>query len=177
MRDLPEDTGEFQILTGSVKWFDTTKGYGFILSDDGGPDILLHANALRKTGRSSVSDGSRMTVAVSNAARGMQVAKVLSVEVPERDNRPPIPDLDVPEFDELESLTLYPARVKWFDTAKGIGFANIFGEPEDIFIHIDVLRFSGFSGLTIGEAICIRCIDGPRGRMVAQVTTWDGAAA
>ncbi len=34
-------------VRGKVKWFDAAKGYGFILADDGGPDILLHANVLR----------------------------------------------------------------------------------------------------------------------------------
>jgi CspA family cold shock protein len=42
-------------VRGKVKWCDATKGYGFILADDGGPDILLHANVLRNFGQSSIA--------------------------------------------------------------------------------------------------------------------------
>ncbi|MCL4163625.1 UNVERIFIED_CONTAM: hypothetical protein GTU68_063429, partial [Idotea baltica] len=61
------------------------------------------------------------------------------------------------------------ARVKWFDKAKGFGFANVFGNSEDVFVHMDVLRQFGLSDLAPGEAIAMRVIDGKRGRMAAEV--------
>ncbi len=61
----------------------------------------------------------------------------------------------------------------WFDKVKGFGFANVFGNPEDVFIHIEVLRRSGLSELQPGEAICLRVVHGQRGCMAAQVTSWD----
>ena len=45
-------------LKGTVKWFDTTKGFGFLLVDDDKGDVLLHANVLRNFGRGSVVEGS-----------------------------------------------------------------------------------------------------------------------
>ncbi len=75
------------------------------------------------------------------------------------------------------ALPLEPARVKWFDKGKGFGFANVWGKPEDVFIHIEVLRRSGFADLAAGEAVCLRVIDGRRGRMAAQVVAWDMALA
>ena len=59
---------------------------------------------------------------------------------------------------------------------KGFGFANVFGRIEDVFIHVEVLRVSGFADLQAGEAVCLRIVDGKRGRMAMQVVTWESAA-
>ncbi len=67
-------------------------------------------------------------------------------------------------------------RVKWFDKAKGFGFANVFGSDEDIFVHVEVLRRSGLADLQPGEALALRVIEGKRGRMASQVISWDAAA-
>ena len=63
--------------------------------------------------------------------------------------------------------------MKWFDKGKGFGFANVFGNPQDVFIHVEVLRRSGLSDLQAGEAICLSAQDGKRGRMAVLVKTWD----
>ena len=76
---------------------------------------------------------------------------------------------------EIEALAIEPARVKWFDKAKGFGFANVFGRAEDVFVHIEVLRMSGFADLAAGEAVGLRIIEGKRGRMAAQVLSWEAA--
>ena len=171
---MTEDAGLTRV-TGLVKWFDATKGYGFIVNDEGGEDILLHANVLRNFGRSSVADQSSVVVMVQATKRGTQAAEVVSIEPPATDGHPPIADLAPEVIEHMESLPLRPARVKWFDKSKGFGFANIFGHPEDVFIHIEVVRHSGFADLAIGEAICLRVIEGPRGLMAAQVNSWDNA--
>ena len=65
--------------------------------------------------------------------------------------------------------------MKWFDKGKGFGFANVFGRAEDVFIHIEVLRLSGFADLQPGEAVGLRIVEGKRGRMATQVTSWEAA--
>ncbi|TGN62117.1 cold shock domain-containing protein [Paracoccus liaowanqingii] len=167
------DDDSLKLVTGLVKWFDPSKGYGFILDEDGGTDILLHSNVLRNFGRSSVADQSRVRVMVQQTRRGVQAAEVIAIEPPASDGQPPIADLDIEIIEHLDSLPLRPARVKWFDKSKGFGFANIFGHSDDVFIHIEVLRHSGFADLAIGEAICIRVVEGPRGLMAAQISAWD----
>jgi CspA family cold shock protein len=74
---------------------------------------------------------------------------------------------------DLAAVPLVAARVKWFDRIKGFGFANVWGQPEDVFIHAEVLRRSGLSEMTPGEAVGIRVIEGRRGLMAAEVTAWD----
>lgn len=161
-------------VSGQVKWFDPAKGFGFVVADDGGPDILLHANVLRNFGQSSVADGAHITLTVQETARGSQAVEVLAITPPE-DTSPLMMEDFGPSATEGLDAPLVPARVKWFDKGKGFGFANVFGKHEDIFIHVEVLRRSGLADLQPGEAVGLRVIDGKRGQMAAQVTAWDAA--
>ena len=162
-------------VIGHVKWFDPGKGFGFVVSDSGGPDILLHANVLRNFGQSSVADGAGIEISVQNTDRGVQALAVHRISPPENDGALALEDLNEISHDLEADLPMEPARVKWFDKAKGFGFANIFGSDEDIFVHIEVLRRSGFADLQPGEAICLKVIDGKRGRMASFVASWDRA--
>lgn len=163
-------------LRGRVKWFDPIKGFGFIVADIGGPDILLHANVLRNFGQGSVADGAEIEVLAQVTARGVQATEVLEIE-------PVVPvitvqagDVSEEELAALADRPVEPARVKWFDKVKGFGFANVFARAEDVFIHIEVLRQSGLADLQAGEAVGLRIVEGRRGRMAVQVLAWDVAA-
>ncbi len=162
-------------LFGHVKWFDPAKGFGFVVADDGGPDILLHANVLRNFGQSTIADGTHIELTVQKTDRGVQAIEVLSVQPMAESATPGLSDLAEIDPDILKTRPLEPARVKWFDKSKGFGFANIFSETEDIFVHIEVLRQSGLADLAPGEAVCLRVIDGKRGRMATEVLLWDAA--
>lgn len=161
-------------VAGQVKWFDPTKGFGFVVPNLGGADILLHANVLRNFGQSSVADGSRILLTIQETARGVQAVEVISIEPPEDDGSPALSDLpeDAEDF-ALSDVPFEPSRVKWFDKTKGFGFANVFGRSEDVFVHIEVLRRSGLADLQPGEAVAMRVVDGARGRMAAHVAAWD----
>lgn len=173
MDEMEEDQPR---ITGTVKWFDPGKGFGFVVADTGGPDILLHANVLRNFGQSSVADAAGIEVRIQKTDRGIQAVEVLRIDPPDS---APIGEEVEPEagFEEVVDLSvpLEPARVKWFDKAKGFGFANVFGRPEDVFLHIEVLRRSGLADLQPGEAVSLRVTDGKRGRMATQVTSWESA--
>jgi CspA family cold shock protein len=165
-----------QRVTGLVKWFDPAKGFGFVVADQGGSDILLHANVLRNFGQGSVVDGSVIEIAVQDTQRGLQATEVLSITPPEVETAVPLKDMAEFSPEDIAERAIEPARVKWFDKAKGFGFANIFGNNDDVFIHVEVLRRSGLSDLQSGEAIGLRLVDGERGRMAIEVVGWEVAA-
>ena len=158
MPELSEDTNR---ITGTVKWFDPVKGFGFIVADQGGPDILLHVNVLRNFGQST--------------DRGVQAVEVLAITPPAHDSSSTLADIADLDPATISDAPLEPARVKWFDKGKGFGFANVFGRPEDVFLHVEVLRRSGLSDLQPGEALALRVIDGKRGQMASEVLAWEAA--
>ena len=82
-------------------------------------------------------------------------------------------DIENVDDEEVAQLPLEAARVKWFDKAKGFGFANVWGSSEDMFLHVEILRRSGLADLQAGEAIVSRVILGKRGKMVAEVCSWE----
>jgi cold shock protein len=170
---MSEEELELQTLQGRVKWFDPSKGFGFVVSPEHSGDILLHANVLRNFGQGSVADGAAITVKVQQTQRGVQAVEVLKIEPPEGSPLPLNEEENLVTAEELALLPLEPARVKWFDKGKGFGFANVFGRPEDVFVHVEVLRHSGFADLAAGEAVCLRIVEGKRGRMAVQVVSWE----
>lgn len=174
-KTLEQQVQDVRKVAGKVKWFDPVKGFGFVVADEGGPDILLHANVLRNFGQSSVADGARIEIDVQDTSRGVQATQVLRVAPPDAPEGAPLADFEHLDPSVMEAAELEPARVKWFDKAKGFGFANVFGKSEDVFIHIEVLRRSGLSDLQPGEALAIRVVEGKRGRMAMEVNAWENA--
>lgn len=172
---MTDEEEVMQLVHGRVKWFDPSKGFGFIVSDQTDADILLHANVLRNFGQGSVADGAGIEVRIQRTQRGVQAVEVLRIDPPEGVVLPFGEDAAQMVSSDILSLELESARVKWFDKGKGFGFANVFGRPEDVFVHAEVLRVSGFADLTAGEAVALRIIDGRRGRMAVQVVSWEAA--
>ena len=164
-----------QEVHGRVKWFDPSKGFGFIVSDETEADILLHANVLRNYGQGSVADGAGIVVRVQQTLRGVQAVEVVRIDPPEGVVFPLADEAGQMVGADILALQMEPARVKWFDKGKGFGFANVFGRAEDVFIHAEVLRVSGFADLAAGEAVALRIIEGRRGRMAVQVSSWEAA--
>lgn len=158
---------------GNVKWFDPVKGFGFVVADEGGPDILLHVNVLRNFGQSSVADGSRIEILAQATDRGVQAVEVLKIEPPEASDGDALADFSEIDPEVMAAAKLEAARVKWFDKGKGFGFANVFGRADDVFVHIEVLRRSGLADLQAGEAVALKVVDGKRGRMATEVRSWE----
>jgi cold shock protein len=157
------------IVRGRVKWFDIAKGYGFIVADDQDGDILLHSNVLKVFGFTSVAEGAEIVVEVQKTERGRQAVEVVDI-LPSPEAAPPA------DVDSADVAGLEPARVKWFDRGKGFGFVNIFGKPEDVFLHMEVLRQFGYGEVTAGDVLAVRVSVGARGPMVHEVRSWDYVA-
>jgi CspA family cold shock protein len=154
------------LVRGHVKWFDTTKGYGFVVTADGEGDILLHGNVLRVFGFTSVAEGAEIVLRVQTTERGRQAVEVIDI-LPS----PPTSPTEKPEGEAAGPLQ--PARVKWFDRVKGFGFVNVYGRPEDVFLHMETLRQYGYGEVIAGDVLAVRVTKGPRGPMVYEVRSWD----
>ena len=162
-------------LCGVVKWFDPSKGFGFIVADGTTDDTLLQANVLRNFGQSSVAYNARIEFTAQDTIKGVQATNVLSIKPPET-NTASLEDFENVNATELISLPLEAARVTCFDKAKGFVFAKIWQESEDVFVHVEILRLSGLADLQAGEAVAIRVISGKRGKMAAEVCSWESVS-
>ncbi len=108
---------------GHVKWFDIDKGFGFLVLEDGGGDVLLHANVLKNFGRTSVSEDTKIEFEFLETDKGIQVSKIYNILNSEDIKNTNENDHFVNKINDFD---FHPARVKWFNKSKGFGFANIF---------------------------------------------------
>ena len=173
MDDLSEQPGVE--IAGHVKWFDPEKAYGFMVPEEGpaSGDVMVHLSVLRGAGFSTVAEGARIVCEAARGEKGWQAIRIISVD--EDAAAPPSADAAEaePTGDDVAGGALVPSRVKWFDKVKGFGFVNMHGDAADVFVHMEVLRRYGLPDLDPGEAVLVRAVEGPRGRMAAEVRPWD----
>ncbi|SMO79674.1 cold-shock protein [Paracoccus laeviglucosivorans] len=67
------------MANGTVKWFNATKGYGFIAPADGGKDVFLHISAVERAGLQSVADGQAVTFDIEAGRDGRESARNLAL--------------------------------------------------------------------------------------------------
>jgi CspA family cold shock protein len=166
-----ESLPEGQQCTGRVKWFDATRGFGFLVSDDCEGDILVHFSVLKEHGRRSLPEGATVECIAEHQDRGFQARKILSIDLSTALPMPVRPVQSSGERADRRALAdaagdYEPVEVKWFNRVKGYGFLNRAGEGEegeDIFVHMETVRQSQIVDLQPGQQLEARIAEGRKG--------------
>lgn len=180
---------------GKVKWFNATKGFGFITMDNGG-DAFCHASALQAAGHAELPPGASIVCDLADSARGLQVVAVHSVDLStaEAPSRGPRREFgggggrfgggdrfggDRGGFggggggggyrDSGPSGPMVEGKVKFFNDQKGFGFVMSDGGSGDIYLHASALRRSGISAVEPDQRIRYSTRQGNKGVEVDKV--------
>ncbi len=143
--------------SGKVKWYDTTKGYGFIVTNDG-LEVLLHRSVLGPAQLAIIADGSTVEFECAERTSGrLVVTCVYSVSEPPR----------ISQASGTGQAPSQPLRssglVKWFSRPKGFGFIRDQNSGEDVFVHMDVLRKMRLRELRAGSRVEYEIESGAKG--------------
>jgi len=155
-------------VRGVIKWFDASKGYGFIIPDDGSTDVLLHVTVLRRDGFQTAYEGARIVVECVQRSKGYQAFRVVSMDestaIHPAQMLPPRTHVTVTPTSGLER-----AQVKWFNRLRGFGFLSCGEGSPDIFVHMETLRRYGMTELRPGQYVLVRYGPGSKGMMAAEI--------
>ena len=161
-------------LSGILKWFDVTRGFGFLVADDPAiGDILIHFSILQAHGRRSLPEGARVTCLAVKRERGMQASEILSIDLSgaievESRGRTGSDRIDPAALAE-DAGPFEPVRVKWFNRLKGYGFLVRAADSADIFVHMETLRRAGIVEVEPDQPLLARVVEGRKGPLAVVV--------
>ena len=172
----PEDEALIK-LTGTMKWFDATRGFGFLVSDQAKGDILVHFSVLKEHDRRSLPEGAVVECLVAEQERGLQARRVLSIDLsqavmpePNRPSGGSSGERVDPSALLEEAGAFEPVRVKWFNRLKGYGFLVRDEEDgQDIFVHMETVRRGGLADLSPDQPLRARIAEGRKGPLAVEV--------
>ncbi|MEO6092426.1 MAG: cold-shock protein [Novosphingobium sp.] len=132
---------------GTVKFFNSAKGFGFIQRDDGGEDVFVHISAVERAGLEGLGEGQQLEFALVD--RGGKVSASDLVVVGD------VVQVQKREAPPQRQLTGDKASgtVKFFNSMKGFGFITRDDGQPDAFVHISAVERSGMSGLNEGDRL------------------------
>ena len=161
---------EMSPIAGRVKWFDATRGFGFLVSDDIDGDVLIHFSVLREHGRRSVPEGALIECIPVRLERGLQAKKVLSIDLSTALPQQPRSSMPPTERADRKSLAdaageFEPVEVKWFNRVRGYGFVKRPDDSggEDVFVHMETVRGAHLPELQPGQLLEARIAPSAKG--------------
>lgn len=154
------------MASGTVKFFNEAKGFGFIAPDNGGPDVFVHVSALARSGLQALNEGDQVS---------------FEIEMDRRSGKPAAVDIEVTGSGPAPRPSARPFTgsgfsggggrsgggggprgqiegggsgvVKWFNQAKGFGFIQPSEGGADVFVHVSAVERSGLGSLHDGQVL------------------------
>lgn len=169
---------------GTVKFFNSSKGFGFIAPDDGGPDIFVHATALERAGVRELNEGDLVSFQVEEDRRSGKLAATdlrvtgsggassgrsgaRSWDDDSRGQRGAPRSSPAPRSFGGGSSGTGRGTVKWFNATKGFGFIQPENGGEDVFVHISAVERAGLRDLREGQVVSYDLEQGRTGKTSA----------
>lgn len=174
-----QSPGETYRLAGKIKWFNRSKGFGFIIPNDGSGDVFLPLSALERSGHGEAPDGASIVFEWTQGPKGRAVAQVLEIDTSTATPRAPRENRfrgggggggrnDAYEETSGPTKSL-DGVVKWYDPARGFGFILPNDGSKDIFVHVTALRRSGIEMLEPGQPVRMMVAQARRGREASSI--------
>lgn len=167
------DLGEAVQIRARLKWFNASKGFGFVSPTDGTPDAFLHVSVLHRASLHELGDQAELLCEIGTGPKGPQVMRIVELldQGTARPERPPRAENQRFDRDFAEGPAEEMAgTVKWFKPDKGFGFITADDSEKDVFVHKSVLRRCGLNVLEAGQRVQMRVQQVDKGREA----TWVG---
>ena len=149
-----------------LKWFNGTKGFGFVVPEDQSFDAFLHITTLQKAGIHSVGEGAILMCLICDGDKGKQVKEI--TEVIDQGSLSTIP-----EKNEAEGTYTMGGLVKWYKPDQGFGFIIPDDGMKDIFIHQTCLEAMEIEELSAGQRVRVTLKDVEKGREATKLELID----
>lgn len=158
-------SSEGEQVEAVVKWFNLSKGFGFVAPADNTPDAFMHVSVLTRAGLQQIAEGTKLLVQIGNGPKGRQILQIISV----------LGQGEIPAAPALHQQTAsgpteeMTGVVKWFKPEKGFGFVAPDDGGKDVFVHKSVVSRLGLSTLETGQKVKMNIHTASKGREAVSI--------